>query len=372
MPVADTILQAYSPLLLWTGLGLLLCPWLPDTLPRLLGRSLYWVGVPLQIFTLARFTDWDARVGLAPVITVATLVAGMAIAWFLLQSLLRLRSNSTGHASDDHLFDPEMHPARADSSSEISKVSEISSISDISEAQNSDKSDQENLPISLSPPPSWQNQNRQGSFVLSSMLGNTGFVGLAIAPTFVDEHYLSWIVFYSVTHNVVGTYGLGVFLASYFGRQDVQRPWWAQLRDVLTVPSLWAFVLGYLTHPWHFPNLVDQSLHISILVVIPIALLLMGMRLSQLKGWHSLRSAVAPAIIKVLLLPALVGIVTTWLHLAPAARLAMVLMSGMPTAFGGLILAEEYDLDRDLIASSIVLSTLGLLLAIPLWLWQWG
>jgi len=44
------------------------------------------------------------------------------------------------------------------------------------------------------------------------------------------------------------------------------------------------------------------------------------------------------------------------------------LMSGMPSAFAGLILAEEYELDRDLIASSIALSTGALLMTIPLWL----
>jgi hypothetical protein len=42
-------------------------------------------------------------------------------------------------------------------------------------------------------------------------------------------------------------------------------------------------------------------------------------------------------------------------------------MSGMPTAFAGLILAEEYDLDREIIASSILLSSVTLLLMIPLW-----
>ena len=44
----------------------------------------------------------------------------------------------------------------------------------------------------------------------------------------------------------------------------------------------------------------------------------------------------------------------------------------MPTAFAGLILAEEYDLDRELIAGSIVLTTAMLLLAIPLWLLIFG
>jgi hypothetical protein len=79
------------------------------------------------------------------------------------------------------------------------------------------------------------------------MSGNTGFIGLAIAPLLVGEQALKLVVFYSITQNVLGTYGLGVFLASYFGRSSQENCWWIQIRDVLCVPSLWAFTIGFLT-----------------------------------------------------------------------------------------------------------------------------
>ena len=43
-------------------------------------------------------------------------------------------------------------------------------------------------------------------------------------------------------------------------------------------------------------------------------------------------------------------------------------MSGTPTALTVLILAEVYELDRDLLASSIAITSVGLLLMLPLWL----
>lgn len=310
--MSDTLIQAYLPLLVWTGLGLLICRFLPAAFPRLLGRALYWVGVPLQIFTLARQTHLTAAVGLTPLVTIAALIAGFGLGWSGLQ-WLRWR----------------LPPDSAET---------------------------------------WETRSRQGSFILSSMIGNTGFVGLAIAPTFIDPAYHGWLVFYSVTHNLIGTYGIGVAIASYFSHEAKQNRWWMQVRDVLTVPSLWAFTIGALTRPVAFPNSVEVGLHRSIWVVIPCALTLMGIRLAQLQGWKSLRLAIVPACLKILLLPLLVGIATTLLNFEPPARLAMVLMSGMPTAFAGLILAEEYELDRELIASSILLSTILLLLTIPLWL----
>ncbi|MBE9177324.1 AEC family transporter [Oculatella sp. LEGE 06141] len=318
--MTETLVHAYVPLLVWSGLGLLLFRFLPDGLPRLLGRGLYWVGIPLEVLALARQTHFARNIGIAPIVTIAALLGGLGLAWLSLQSLRR--------------------------------VSQPASATDA--------------------PSIWEDRSRQGSFLLSSTLGNTGFVGLAIAPALVSDPYVSWIVFYSITHNIIGTYGIGVVLSSYFGRSSESNRWWMQLRDVLTVPSLWAFALGYATQSVVLPDRVEDSLHASIWVVIPIALLLMGMRLSQLNGWKSLKLAIVPAILKVIILPAGVGLATRLLQLPAEPSLALVLMSGMPTAFAGLILAEEYELDRETIASSIVLTTGLLLLTIPLWLLLWG
>ncbi|MGF1496003.1 MAG: AEC family transporter [Elainellaceae cyanobacterium] len=335
--MTDTLLQAYAPLLGWSGLGFILFLILPEQVPRLLGRALFWVGVPLEILALTRQTDFAGAVGLSPIFTIAALLVAIPTAWVALQVLRK------GERSPNH------PPAETDSSSPAAAA-----------------------PSFLPAAQGWESQPRQGSFLISAAIGNTGFVGLAIAPIFVSDTYLSWIVFYSVTHNIVGTYGLGVLIASYFGRSITSRRWWTLLRDVLTVPSLWAFGVGLATHNVPLPLSLETGLRASVGVVIPAALLLMGMRVSQIQGWKSLKASLLPAAIKVLVLPALVGLVATGIGIVPDARLALVLMSGMPTAFAGLILAEEYNLDRDLIASSIVLTTGLLIVTLPLWLVGFG
>ena len=67
-------------------------------------------------------------------------------------------------------------------------------------------------------------------------------------------------------------------------------------------------------------------------------------------------------------MPAIVGITITVMGMSGDPRLGLVLMSGMPCAFAGLILSEEYNLDRNLVASSIIVSTLIFLVMIPVWL----
>jgi malate permease and related proteins len=325
--MTETLLNAYTPLILWTGLGLLVFRFVPQQFPRLLGRSLYWVGVPLEVLALARQTDFSQGIGLAPIINLVALVVGLGLSYLSLLWLSWLQSWA------------KENPESASN-------------------QNSFLADAALL----------TERHHQGSFLVAATLGNTGFVGLAIAPSLISDSYLGWAVFYSVTNNVIGTYGVGVFIASYFGRTEQDNHWWVQLRDVLTVPSLWAFLLGVSTQSIELPSVVDSSLQASIWLVIPCAFLLMGMRLSQLHGVKSFRLVLIPVLIKSIVLPVLVGVGCTLIGITGDPRLAVVLMAGMPSAFAGLILAEEYNLDRELATSSIALTTIVLLVTIPLWL----
>jgi malate permease and related proteins len=306
----DRLVDAYAPLIGWTGLGIVSVRFLPTSFPYWLGRGLYWIGVPIEIFSLARQTIFDERAQLAPAITLGSLLLGLGLGWLSLQIWKKLQP------------EPAASPGL------------------------------------------------KGSLLLSSMLGNTGFVGLAIVPFFVSETDLSWAVLYSVTQNVFGTYGLGVLVSSYYGRQGTAtNRWWTQVRDLLRVPSLWGFALGSLTRNWQLPAAIETSLHASIWVVIPGAFILMGIRLSQIQGWQSLKLALLPAAIKTIVMPTVVGTAITAMGMRGDPRLGLVLMSGMPCAFAGLILAEEYNLNGNLVASSIIVSTLIFLTMIPVWIY---
>ena len=284
------------------------------------------MGIPLELLALARQGNQGELTGvnipiLAVIITVGTVLLGLVVALVVLwgcQQFLHVKSKPD--------LDESLERDRLDSKS-------------------------------------------QGSFLIAAALGNTGFVGLAIAPFLIDSDALNWAVIFSITHNVIGPFGLGVLIASYYSHSTQQNRWWMQLRDVLTVPALWAFIIGTLTQKVQLPLLIESGLQASINIVIASAFLLIGIRLAQLQKWDSFQLALIPAVLRVVIIPLLVGGLTTLLlGLSGDRRLAMVLMSGMPSAFCGLILAEEYNLDRDLIASSIMVSTLLLLLVLPVWI----
>jgi predicted permease len=158
-----------------------------------------------------------------------------------------------------------------------------------------------------------------------------------------------------------------VFIASYFGQSKTQHPWWNSLRDVLTVPSQWAFFVGLLSQNVELPVIVESGLQAMIWVVFASALLLLGLRLGSIKCWPSLELALIPAMLKVLVIPAMVGLTATCLGLTGEPRLVLVMMAGVPTGLVTLILAEVYDLDRELLIGSITLTLVGVLVILPVW-----
>lgn len=303
----------------WVILGAILFKFrfVPSKLPKLIGRSLYWVGLPIQIFALAYKSNFATAIWVPPITTIQVLLLGLVLASLSLNYLKPLTYDLLKNKLSDQVF-PKNRPS-------------------------------------------------QGSFILASMLGSTGYLGMSVVPAFVNRDYVSWIVLYGVTHILLGSYGLGVFLASYFGRTQQENRWCNLLRDLLSVPSLWAFAIGWCSHDVAFPKIIDSGLSTCVLFVIPGAFLLTGMQLIQLQGTKSLQLALLPATIKMLFLPLLAGLGLTVTGVMGDARLTLVLMSGMPTANTNLILAEEYNLDRQVAAGSILLSTLMLPFMIPLW-----
>ncbi len=336
----EELVQAYVPLIIWIGLGLTFSRLTPDKFLKFLGQGLYWVGVPLQLFVLARQTDMTKGVIVPVSVAIAVLLLSLIIAlvtwsgWKWLQKL-----------------QPKLDAANLDANPEASLDEKL------------------DLKLELKSPEA--ERATLGSFILATILGNTGFVGLTLTQVLTShDHSLNnnWAVLFSVTNNVVGTYGIAILIASYFGQKKTSNHWWTQLQAVATVPSLWTFFIGLNTQFIKLPTAIETGLDQSVLVVIALALLLVGLRLGMIKGRQSLPMASLVSLIKVFIIPLLVGLGATYWGVTGEERLVLVLMSGTPTGLSVLILAEVYDLDRDLLASSIALTFLGLFLALPLWL----
>ena len=294
------LLRLYAPLISWVGLGVLLGWQLPQRIPALLGKFLFWIGVPLSIIGFLQQADLHAGVWVAPI------VAWIAIALSASFACLWLKRS------------PLSKPAK-------------------------------------------------GSFLLSAMVGNTGYLGYPIVLALVGEKFFAWAVLYDTIGSTLGAYGLGAALAARFGGKSRNSSEF--LLAVLKNPALWSFWIGLGLRSIALPLAITTVLRGCAWTMVAIALLLLGMRLSQIPSGLSFRSAAVSLSIKMLIVPLLVGLALPYFGIHGAPRLVLVLQMAMPPAFATLVLTEAYDLDRELTVTALAIGSILLLLLLPVWLW---
>ncbi|MDY6783369.1 MAG: AEC family transporter [Cyanobacteriota bacterium] len=289
-------------------LGWVLGRILPPSVPTRLGLFLFWIGVPLSVIAFLRQAELSATIWMAPVVAWVAIGsgAGLAALWMKIEA----RSRPLDPLASDKPF--------------------------------------------------------QGSFLLSSMLGNTGYLGYPITLSLVGEKYFAWAMFYDLLGSLLGSYGLGAVLAARLGcRTKIPVSWF---RPLIENPTLWSFFFGLGFRQIPLPPLAERIFHNIAWGTVALALVLMGMRLSQMDSWQNWRPASASLTIKMLVVPLTLGMLLPLFGIKGAPHLALVVQMAMPPAFATLVLAETYDLDRQLAVTSLFLGSTGLLLTLPLWI----
>lgn len=312
MTLATRLLTLYIPLIAWITLGWLLGRRLPPAVPVFLGKFLFWVGIPVSIIGFLLDTDLSGPIWIAPIAGWGALLAGCSVMWLWMQWK---------------------------------------------------RQQEDTLPGSPSP---LDHDPTQGSLLLASMVGNTGYLGYPIVLSLVGGAYFGWAVFYDTLGSMLGVYSVGVLLSSHFGQgiRTAQR----MLLALVLNPTLWSFPTGLLLRAVPLPNLLTDGLKGFAWTSLVLSLLLIGMRLGQLRHWKYVRLVRVSLGIKMLLMPLIFGGVLTLLGLEGPPRLVIVLEMAMPPAFSSLVLAETFDLDRDVAVTAIALGSMGLLLTLPIWL----
>jgi hypothetical protein len=316
----DKLLAIYIPLLSGTGLGWFLGRLLPAKAPVILGKFLFWVGVPFGIVAFLRQAHLSSSLWIAPVAAWAAILLGSSLAWIWMQF---------GQPWIRRRFGRKTEGDR----------------------------------------PLW-NRKTQASFLLTSMVGNTGYIGFPVSLILVGSDYFAWAVFYDMLGSTLGSYGLGVMVASRWSHY--QTNWLQPLRSLLINPALWAFGVGMTAREVVLANWIETSLRGGAWFVVSLSLVLVGMRLSQLSSFKSVQPAIASLSIKMLFVPLAIGVGLGYLGVHGLVHRAILLQVAMPPAFATLVISEAYDLDYELAVTTIAIGSLTLLLTLPLWLWLFG
>ena len=300
------LLELYIKLVALILVGFILGRKLPHNTSTCVGQFLYWVGVPISIIGFLIQTDLSGQIWIAPIIAHLAIFLGALLAW--------LRIKAQTH-------------------------------------------------FTHSVPPT----TTQGSLILAAMVGNTGNLGFPITLAMVGKEYFAWALFYDMLGSLFGAYGLGVFLAAKFGN-NIQNQ--IQIAKVILInPALWSFGFGLLLHQVMLPSPVVFCLEKLAWGAVALSLMLIGMRLSQLKSWRKLPQAGSSVFIKMLLVPMILGSMLSLFGVTGNAAQVIVLQMAMPPALATLVIAETFDLDRDLAVTALAVGMIVLLFTLPIWLW---
>lgn len=321
----ENLWKLYLPLVGWVGFGLILGYKLPQSIPLALGKFLFWIGVPLSILIFLQQADLSASVWVVPIAAWTAMLLGAGLAWLWIQIQLHAQQQ----AQQQVLQRQSSHPR-------------------------------------FDPPHQFRHLPTQGSFLLAAMVGNTGYLGYPVALALVGPQYFGWAVFYDTLGSTLGAYGLGVLLAAHYGQSAANQAQF--LLALIRNPALWSFWIGLGVNQLTLPDAVKQPLQSIGWTIVALSLLLLGMRLSQIRSWRNVRQASISISIKMLFVPLLIGLSLPQFGISGLAQLVIVLQMAMPPAFATLVIAEAYDLDRELTVTTLALGSLLLLLFLPFWL----
>jgi len=200
--------------------------------------------------------------------------------------------------------------------------------------------------------------------LVTTALGNTGFIGYPITAAVLGARGLPEAIFYDVFGTVCGLALVGLLVAQRFGHNDEARV--NPLRELFTFPAVIALAIALATQHVAVPDAVMSGIGLLANMVAPLIMLSVGLSLRV----DTLGSQAGPLAVlgglRLLVAP-LIGLAFGWILLGsgPALRV-VVLESGMPAMMLTFVVGERFGLDTDFIASAIFVTTAAAALSLPL------
>ena len=201
-----------------------------------------------------------------------------------------------------------------------------------------------------------------GAFILVAAFGNTGYIGYPVASALLGDAGLVRAIFYDIFGNTAAIITLGALIASHYGEHDVKvNP----LRELVTFPPFIALAFALLLRSVAVPVPVSSWLDALGKLVVPLIMVSVGLSLKPRAVKAHLGKLGVIAGVKLLLMPAMALGLGLLLLDDPASVRIAVLEAGVPTMMLTVVIGLKYKLDVDLIASAILVTTAGAVLAIP-------
>ena len=209
------------------------------------------------------------------------------------------------------------------------------------------------------------------SLQLAGLIGNTSFLGIPIAiallPTDTINHTIGFDLGTTLFSWIFGPYLLQKSNNSY-SFMNIKK----LLIFIFSSPASRGIIGALIIYLFSLENLVEEFLWIPTRLVIYLAIIVVGSRLGIItnkkkKTSFQFKENIQYAIIlKLLVLPLIIYLICCLFNFQQIETTALVLQAGTPTAISTILLAEAYNMYRELAATALFTSTIISVATIPI------
>jgi len=199
------------------------------------------------------------------------------------------------------------------------------------------------------------NSDKKGLY-LPMVFGNTSYLGYPVALFAFGMDGLSRAVVYDMMNSLV-VFSLGIYIVHHKN----------ELQEAFKVPLLYAVVIGLVVNLLQIPvpDLVFTPIELIGMITIPLALLVLGYKLTEIKI-SAAKIAILASVFRigggVLVALAIINL----LSIDGLVKDIIVLQAAMPSAVMAMILAAKYNRDASLVASVVLITTVLSMISIPI------
>jgi len=196
-----------------------------------------------------------------------------------------------------------------------------------------------------------------GNYGLPIMLFAFGDTGLAIGATFMIAHTLMHMT-------------VGISVAAW----KRSRSPLSNLAQFFKTPYLYAIALALVlrTAGIELPTSLGRAVELTGNLWIPLNLLVLGIELAHVRRAGMLGASAMLTAVKLIVPPVVAFGLTELLGIGGVWQAVLVLQSSTPVAINGLLVARQYNVRPDLVATTLLLSTLGSVITVSVLLWLFG
>ena len=211
--------------------------------------------------------------------------------------------------------------------------------------------------------------------ILSTVFGSTAFFGIPFImfafPTDQGEH-LAILSVVSISPVSI-TIAITTLELYKLGKTTIWKGLNQVVKKLSTNPLILSILSGILITfiGIKIPAPLSKSLHMLGSSTTIVAIFMLGVFLYG-RRYTNITKALTLSLLRIIILPVVALLITKMFNLPTIERAILVLMHSVPVAISMIILSERYGFFKDIIASLILISSIGAAVYLNIWLWVLG